>query len=179
VGKMMYENTLELAENKLLVLYILEQIKLPISNNQLTQIILENNFINYFTLQQYISELQAAGFINLMETDGKSRIIISSNGKKVLSLFKDRISPVKITYIELYLKGHIESIKKEITVTADYTIEKNNSFIVNLRAIENDSILIDLKINVPTNNQAKKLCSKWKSNSSQLYNDIIQLLLKD
>ena len=53
----MYENSAELAENKLLVLYVTDSLKHPITNTQLTEIILENNFINYFTLQQYISEL--------------------------------------------------------------------------------------------------------------------------
>ena len=52
----MFENSAELAENKLLLLYILQVLKRPISNSQLTEIILENNLINYFTLQQYISE---------------------------------------------------------------------------------------------------------------------------
>ena len=53
----MYENSLELAENKLLMLYILKSIKDPISNAQFTEIILENNFMNYFIFQQYLSEL--------------------------------------------------------------------------------------------------------------------------
>jgi predicted transcriptional regulator len=175
----MYENTMELAENKLLLLYILEQIKLPISNNQIAQIILENNFINYFTLQQYISELHTSHFIDFTEDAGKHRIVISEKGAKVLNLFKNRISSSKITIIDSYLRNNLAAIKKEVTVTADYTIEKDNSFLVNLKAVENDSILIDLKVNVPTNNHAKKLCSKWKANSSQLYNDIIQLLFKD
>lgn len=52
----MYDSTLELAENKLL-LYIIKSIKYPISNTQLTDIVLENSFINYFMLQQYVSEL--------------------------------------------------------------------------------------------------------------------------
>ena len=60
----MYENSAELAENKLLVLYVIKSLKQPISNTQLTEIILENNFINYFTLQQYISELEYSNFIN-------------------------------------------------------------------------------------------------------------------
>ena len=58
----MYENSAELAENKLLVLYVIDSLKYPITNTQLTEIILENNFINYFTLQQYISELIASDF---------------------------------------------------------------------------------------------------------------------
>ena len=48
---------LNLAENKLLVLYVLETMKLPLSGSQITQIILENSDINYFLLQQYIDEL--------------------------------------------------------------------------------------------------------------------------
>ena len=48
----MFENTSELAENKLLLLYILKTIDEPISNAQLTDIVLENSLINYFTLQQ-------------------------------------------------------------------------------------------------------------------------------
>ena len=39
----MYDSTLELAENKLLLLYIIKSIKYPISNTQLTDIVLENS----------------------------------------------------------------------------------------------------------------------------------------
>ena len=63
----MYENSAELAENKLLVLYVIKSLKQPISNTQLTEIILENNFINYFTLQQYISELEYSNFVKYIE----------------------------------------------------------------------------------------------------------------
>ena len=59
----MFENSAELAENKLLVLYVINNLKYPITNAQLTEIILENNFINYFTLQQYISELITSKFL--------------------------------------------------------------------------------------------------------------------
>lgn len=175
----MYDNTLELAENKLLLLFILNKIKLPISKNQITQIVLENNFINYFTLQHYISELTASKFIDYTENEGKHRLIITEKGLKVLTLFENRIPEEKINKLNDYLKNKLPFIKKELTVTADYTIEKNNSYIVNLKAIENDSILIDLKLNVATNKQAMSLCRKWRENSSQVYSDIIQLLYKD
>ncbi|WDC83543.1 DUF4364 family protein [Caloramator sp. mosi_1] len=61
----------DLAINKLIILYILNKLNKPTSNSQLTQIILENNLINYFTLQQYISELINTGFINTI-TDNKN-----------------------------------------------------------------------------------------------------------
>lgn len=172
----MYNNTSELAEDKLLLLYILEKIKLPISNNKVTQIVLENNFINYFTLQQYLSELINSNFINNVMQDDKHRIVISKSGLNVLSLFKNRISESKLKVIDSYLKNKMENIKKEIAISADYTIEGNN-YIVNLKAIENDSILIDLKLNVASNDQARELCSKWKNDSSELYKKLFKVLI--
>lgn len=175
----MFEDTVELAENKLLLLYIFNKIKLPISNNHITQIILENNFINYFTLQQYLEELISSKFIKQTDDSDTHRFMITEKGTKVLSLFENRISNKKIDAIDNYLKNQMEIIKKEVTVTANYTIENNDNFIVNLKALENDSILMDIKITVGSNKQAKDLCQRWKNNSSELYSRIINLLIAD
>ncbi|WPC41383.1 DUF4364 family protein [Clostridium sp. JS66] len=173
----MFEDTLELAENKLLLLFIFKKIKFPVSNNQITQIILENNFINYFTLQQYLNELLSSNFLKYTDETGNHRLVITEKGIKVLSLFENRISEDKINAVEDYLNKEIKNIKKEVTITADYTLGKKGNFIVNLKAIENDSILIDIKLNVGSNKDAKDLCHKWKNNSSELYEKIIQLLI--
>jgi predicted transcriptional regulator len=175
-GEALLDNTLELAENKLLLLYVLYEIKLPVSNNQLTQIILENNFINYFTLQQYITELNSSKFIEYTDKDGKQRLVITEKGVKVLSMFKNRISVSKIDSIDEYLLNHLPGIKKEITVNADYTIVKNNNFIVNMTVVENDLLIMDLKINVPSKKHAEDLCKKWKENSSHIYDNIMKSL---
>ncbi len=175
----MFEDTLELAENKLLLLYIVNRIKFPVSNTQITELVLENNLINYFTLQQYISELLASDFIKSTSVGGSNRLVITEKGVKVLELFGVRISPRKLEVVETYISSHLEKIKKEVTVTADYTIEHKDNFIVNLKAMEGDSILIDIKLNVASNKQARELCTKWKSSCSELYSSIINLLTEN
>lgn len=172
----MFEDTLELAENKLLLLYLLSKIKLPVSNTQITEIILENNLINYFTLQQYISELTSSNFIKYSNVGGSNRLGVTEKGIKVLDLFKDRISESKCELIDAYLQEHLEKIEKEVTVTADYTIEKTDNFIVNLKAMENDTVLIDLKLIAASNKQARELCARWKSEYTELYSAIINIL---
>ena len=175
----MYENTLELAENKLLLLHIIKSIKYPISNTQLTEIVLENSFINYFMLQQYISELISSDFLKYTEHNSKQVLHLTEKGDNVLSFFKDRISPGKMKVIDDYLKKKVESIKKELSITADYTLDNNNSFLVNLKAVENDSLLIDLKVNVVSKKQAHALCAKWKENPSEIYTKIINVLIEE
>ena len=173
----MYESSSELAENKLLMLYVLKSIKNPISNNQLTEIILENNFINYFTFQQYLSELEESNFVEYHEVNDKKLLILTKKGDNVLSLFKDRISPSKISITNEYIKEKIESIKRELTIHADYTLGSNDSFIIDLKAIENESLLMELKLSVPSKNQATLICNRWKENPSDIYTNIINLLI--
>jgi predicted transcriptional regulator len=176
-GLTMFGDTSDLAENKLLLLFIFDKIKLPISNIQITQIVLENNFINYFTLHQYISELVHSKFLEYTGEESKHRLAITAKGSRVLSMFIERLPKNKIEVIEGYLDRHLEKIKKEVTISADYTIEGDTNYIVNLKAIENNVILIDLKLNVPSNKQARDLCSRWKSNSAEIYNNILSQLI--
>lgn len=175
----MFENTAELAENKLLLLHILKELNRPISNTQLTEILLENNLINYFTLQQYISELDSSEFIRYEDINEKKLIVLTKKGENVLSFFKDRISPSKISIINNYINEKIELIKKELTIQSDYTLAKNDNFLVELTAIEDNLPLIDLKVSVPTKKQASLLCSKWQENPSEIYNKIINILFEE
>lgn len=172
----MYENSAELAENKLLVLYVMESLKSPITNTQLTEIILENNFINYFTLQQYISELVSSEFLRYDMVNDKNLIYITEKGSNVLSFFSDRISTMKKKIIDDYLLSMIDSIKKELTIHSDYTLGKDNAFIVDLQALENENLLISLKVSVPSKKQALSLCNRWKSNPSDIYTKIMNSL---
>ena len=175
----MYESTTELAENKLIVLFIIKTVKFPISNSQLTDIVLENGFINYFVLQQYISELISSKFLTYKDINDKKLLCITEKGSNVLSFFKDRIPENKISSIEEYLKNKLEQIKKELTLSANYTVSEDNSFIVSLKALEGETLLMDLKLSVASNKQAMDLCNKWKNNSAEIYNKIVNLLIGD
>jgi len=172
----MFDSTLELAENKLLLLYIVNRLDFPVSNAQITELILENNLMNYFTLQQYIDELTSSGFLIYKDMDGSKRLSITEKGKNVLELFLDRISPAKYKKAEGYITDHWEIIKKELTVSADYTIEGKNNFIVSLKATEKDRLLMDIKFNVASNQQARELCTRWKDHCPELYAKIAGIL---
>ena len=175
----MYENSAELAENKLLVLYVTDSLKCAITNTQLTEIILENNFINYFTLQQYISELISSDFLRYEIVNEKNLIRITEKGANTLSFFSDRISSIKKKIIDDYLLSIRDSIKKELTIHSNYTIGRDNLFIVDLQALENDNLLMSLKVSVPSKKQAISLCTRWKENPSDIYNKIMNSLFND
>ncbi len=172
----MFQDTSELADNKLLLLYILDSIDMPVTNSHITQIVLENNLINYFALQQYLSELASSGFISDSIEGSKHSLKITKSGKETLEFFQGRISQSKRDTVDSYLEINLPEIRNELEITAEYEPTKDNSFMVSLRLAGKKGPLIDIKVPARTNAEAKSMCSQWKENSRELYYSITELL---
>lgn len=172
----MFDGTQELAENKLILLYIFESIGRPISNSHITEIVLENNLMNYFHLQQYLGELVSSGFLFMDKQEKKQLYSISKRGKDVLEFFENRITENKKKHIKAYLDLHRESIAKEATITAEYTPDQWGAYIVTCKIVEKNASIIELKITANSNEEAKGMCARWKSHASDICSNIIKML---
>lgn len=168
----------ELAENKLILLYIFDAVKMPMSNLQITKIILECKFMNYFLLQQFLNELCDNQLLSPDTIDEKSVYYITEKGKQTLSYFHHLIPPGIKARIDNTVPSLRKDIKNETLITADYTPEKENEFFVTCKVREDDFSLIELKITVGTKNDAKIICDNWKSHSQEIYSEIIESLIR-
>lgn len=166
----------DLAINKLIILYILNKINKPATNSQLTQIILENNLINYFTLQQYISELINTGFINTITDNKKQYLVISSKGSDTLNFFLNRIPDAKIEQLDDYFENKNESTQK-IEPVAEYMPTKDG-FEVTLILKKASKNLIEIKLPVKTMEDIELIRTNWKNSGEEIYNNLTNLLNK-
>ena len=83
----MYDNTRALAENKLIILYLIEKIEIPLSNSEICQFALEKNLMDYFSVQQYLSELVESGLLEMATENNSTRYTITSDGEDTLNIF--------------------------------------------------------------------------------------------
>ncbi len=56
---------------------------------------------------------------------------------------------------------------------AKYTKAGDKEYIVNLKVIEKELVLIELKLSVVSAKQAKQICEKWKSSSEKVFSQLI------
>lgn len=175
----MFESTEELAIHKLLLLYLLQQLNLPISNTKLTELVLENNYMDYFLLQQYISDLLQTELISLNKEKNKSSYIITTKGKKILEYFSNRIPEDLRSSIEEYVSKNKSIIKHAMDITAEYIAEKENEYIVHCKVKENNAVLIDLRVTVGSKEQAKIISTNFKKNAQKIYPTILNSLLNE
>ncbi len=165
------------AESKLLLLYILNKFDIPITNNQITEFIMEKELLNYFMLQQFLSELVDSSLVEYIENEDHYYYLITEKGKNTLKYFRSRLVDSLIQDIDTAVEKRKKIILKETEISATYTKKSKNNYIVQLKVVENNLDLIDLKLDVVSNKQAKQICEKWKNNAQDIYGEIINLLI--
>ncbi|RKD27330.1 protein of unknown function [Caminicella sporogenes DSM 14501] len=175
---MFIDNLKHEAENKLLLLYILDKFKVPLTNNQITDFIMENEILNYFMLQQFLSELVNSSLVEYVKNEDNYYYLITEKGKNTLSYFIDRIPNDLALNIDKLVENRKKILLKETQILANYVKKSKNDYIVELKVIENNITLIDLKLDVVSNKQAKLICDKWKKKAQDIYGEIIKLLIE-
>jgi len=171
-------NNRQLAENKLILLYIIDKLEIPVSNLQITKIILENKIMNYFLLQQYLDELRESNFLSSEQFEGKTLYRITDNGKQTLNYFTNLIPASIRAVIDDAIPSAKSNIRNELLVTADYIPESENEITVSCKVREDKFSLIDLSIAVGTKSDARTICENWKKYSQQIYAEIIESLTR-
>lgn len=164
--------------NKLIILYLLSQVKIQLSLSQITQIILERGYTNYFSLQQYLGELEKSNFIITSKQNNTSYFEITDKGTETLDFFASRIPDFIRKELDQFIEGNWRKLRSELDIHAEYTPNKINEYVVHCNVTENGSSLIELNISVGSKKQAIELCNKWKSEASNLYSEIFQILTK-
>lgn len=173
---MFVENTEELAQNKLLILYLIKTSKTPFSNSQITEFMLEKNYMNYFLVQQYLSELINSNFIEVLNQDSEEVYSIVKKGEVALSYFEERIPDSIKTELNNKFVEIEEDEKIETQIMTEYYEKENGQFVVNLKLVENEETLFSIYLDVATKKQANLICDRWKNNTEYIYQNIINLL---
>lgn len=174
---MFYDNTQQLAKHKLILLYLFDRFSMPLTNAQITQFIMEKDYMNYFLLQQFLGELVNTGMLEYSESNNSFFYVLTEKGKRALDYFKSRLSNELIHDLNESVEQKKKILLKEMQITADYSKRKEDEYIVDLKVIENNITLIDLKLNVVSNKHAKQICDKWKREAQNIYGDMINLLI--
>ncbi|AEF17707.1 MULTISPECIES: DUF4364 family protein [Thermoanaerobacterium] len=162
----------ELAENKLIILYILNRIDMPITGEQINRIISDNNLMNYFYLQQYLNELEESNFVDLKE----NKYVLTEFGLNALKLFFKHIQEKTRKKIDEYIVINKEKFRQESQYVATYYKKSEREYIANLQVVENDIVLIEINLNLVNAQQAKIVCDNWKQKSNDVYNYIVKAL---
>lgn len=169
----------EMAQNKLLLLYIIDRIGIPVSNLQITKIILENKYMNYFFLQQFLKELSDDAMLTCSHEDGKTYYSITGKGSQTLSYFIGHVPEGIKSSIDQAIVQIRQNIRNETSITAEYRVENGSDYVVTCKMREDNFTLVEVNVTVGSKSDARTICENWKEHSQSIYTEILETLTKD
>ncbi|MCD8078085.1 MAG: DUF4364 family protein [Lachnospiraceae bacterium] len=164
---------------KLMILYMLKQVKFPLSYSQISEFFLSKEYTTYFTLQQAINELLEAHLMKQETIRNSSRYEITREGEEALVFFGNNISEGIVADMDQFLRENKIRLRNEVGVVADYYKSTTSDIVVQCEVREGKGFLIQLNISVPSEKQAEIICDNWQDSNQKIYSYVMSELLKN
>ena len=167
-----------LAENKVLILYVLSLVNKPISNDTLYSIVSAAENMNYFYFQQFLLDLQETKYINTYKNDVQEVIEITDEGRKTLNLTVDMLPGIVKLKADTNYKSSLEKFSNAESITAEFTPKSEKEYEVECKIIENGEIIFAIKTLAYSREQAQDIIDNWKKNAPTIYPSFLDTLTK-
>ena len=170
------ENQKNLAENKLIILYLLHNANCILSNMQILKLLYDFEGFNYYYFQHILSDLVEKNYIMSYKQEEEWLYQITPTGSEVLALTENMLPGIIKHKLDLIIRDLLQDVKNELTISAEYIPESNDTFMTKCKISEDHKTLFEINVLCTTQSQAKKIAENWKNNSSKYYNEIIHIL---
>lgn len=168
-----------LAENKVLILYILNQVHKPITNDNLYKLVLSAIDMNYFYFQQFLLDLISADFIVSYQKEDQTVYELTSHGKATLDLTLDILPGIIKLKADTNLKTILDNIENEHSIIAEFTPRSEDHYTVNCKIMENNETVFEIKTFAGSRDEAKKIVDNWKNNAEIIFPNLLDTLTKN
>ncbi len=163
---------------KLMILYLLKQVRFPLTRSQLSDFMLKE-YCSYFTFQQAVQELLDSHLMKESPVRNYVRFEITREGEEALEYFGNKIPEVIRGEMDAFLEENKIRLRTEMGIVATYQENGNGEYLVSCEVREGKSVLIRLDLAVPTAEQAEIICERWHHSNEKVYAAVMQELLRD
>ena len=166
-----------LAENKVLILYLLNKLQDGIKSDNLYKIVSSANNMNYFYFQELLTDLIESNFVGSFTKDEDTIIKITSDGQNALSLTKSLLPGILKLKADNVFKKEFSSIADETSVISEFIPKDENDYTIKCKIIENNETIFEVKTFAGSRDRAKRIVDNWNTNASKIYPQILDILL--
>lgn len=173
------DNATALAENKVLILYILNLIDGDIIQDGLFKIISSINNINYFYFKQVLTDLIDSKLVGSYTKEDEQVVKITSEGKNAYILTKDVLPGILKLKADNKFKEEFKNLAEESSVIAEFIPKNENDYTIKCKIVENNETIFEVKTFAGSRDRAKRIVDNWNQNATTIYPKILNLLLND
>lgn len=163
------------SENRLTILYALRALG-PATAMELLQFLVENDLMNYFTMQLSLSDMQEQGQLTAFPHPLGDLLSLTPAGEYTISSFAHRIPVSRRSLMDAQASRWREQFRAEQLAPADSFTLQDGRVCLRLRLLEGSSSLLDILLTLPKGTPPTFLEKRWRSAAQVVY-DAVSLRL--
>lgn len=167
--KLIQDDTL----GKLKLLFILDKMEIPLTENSIIDITTGNKWLNYMDCIDILSQLMKMNFVFKIENEleDDARYAITYSGRECLSHFYQRVPQSLREDITSFAKENRMTFKRSQEYISEYTKNMDGSYKVTLKIKEPlvNMTLLEVSIKSPNKSTAISACNKWNEKAPNIF----------
>lgn len=168
--------------NKLILLYVLDKMEIPLTENSILEICSsQNNWVNWMDCKDLLSQLLSSKFIYKPNTDSdENRYNITVAGRACLSQFYTRIPVSMRDEIAQFAQDNKLLFKRNQEYVAKSYKNEDGSYTVDLKILEpmTTEAILSLSIKTDTRHNATIACKKWRELAASVFEYVYSKIIE-
>lgn len=165
----------QLSENKLILLYMIYE-KENISESDLMDFVIFHMYMDFFTMQNCMDELEQQGLIVKIEAEGTVYYTLLPEGDEVVKLFYSRIPHSIREDIRVYAKDSL--LHDSALMNADVQIQNKGGshFEVTCRVLDDTRTVLSFVMTADSEEGANRIRNQWLQKGISVYMNLLKEL---
>lgn len=165
-----------IAQNKLVILYLLKAIHIQLSELQILRIVTDNGWLNYFDFKESMFELIQSKLVDQRQTPSGVFFTITERGEETLFYLQKELRGSQRKAIDEYCEANRDELRLETELFADYIKIDENEYRVMLKILENQIPVFELNLVTYSKSSAEDFIAKWKDVAPRIYKSTYDML---
>lgn len=174
----MFKN-LEIFDKRILVLYILDIAKKPLTINQIVSFCSDFDDITYFDICEYLQSLKINNYIEEYSQDDIILYRLTDNGILILQELLELIPGVDLYKLKKMISKNIVSVKTEYSIGSTVIPVKSDEYKISCYIKDGNDELVNVTIYAGNKDNVRKISKNWQENSETIYSELLKMMTKD
>lgn len=182
--KILYNRDMEskqsaIAKNKIIILYILKQAEIKLSDTRLLDIANTLNLMDYFDMNSALHDMVENHLLDQSQSLNGTFYQISDVGESTLEFFEKELLASARSKIKEYCQRNKDELRLDSHLYAEYNRVSDHQYRVTLKLLENDISIFELSFFAGSKEEAAKYVAGWRKNAMSIYQRTFEQLLTD
>lgn len=170
--------SMDITCGKLILLYFLKKTDSVLSEEQIMRVILDQEWMDYFSFCQAAGDLKDGGLISIDNATSEDILIVRKEGEEALETFMSRIPESIREQIDDFANKN-RQLLNESKYLATYEWIEKDTFMVSLQIFDQNKLIYHAKVRVSSREDAQKICEQWPKQADAVYYSTISLLTSE